>query len=556
MAAAVHPDAPAPPRLVLCGAQLDDAWTADLLRDVKHTARQIVGTVRSFGPDERAAVREAVRGAISCNMRGHSSERREERARSRRERMCREEAAGREAARICKDLRQAAPEGGQMNARDYAALFGGVLSSGSVRDRDAVHPDILIWGTLESRVHGVDLTILAGLNEGIWPETPTPDPWLNRVLRDKAGLLLPERKIGLSAHDYQQAVAGKEVWITRAKRSADAETVPSRWVNRLTNLLTGLCNQNGVAALEAMRARGQIWSDMAAKLSAPTKSVDPEPRPSPCPPPCARPDQLSVTQIKTLIRDPFAIYARKVLHLSELDPLLPSADAPLRGTIVHKILERFIVGGHGAGDREILMQIAREEFDAKCPWPTVRAQWIARMDRVADQFLADEAQRQALADVRKTEEWGEIDVAATGVRLTCKADRIDLTETDAALIYDYKTGVVPTGPQQEKFDKQLLLEAAMVERGAFKNVGSKQVEGAAFIGLGAAPKTVNAPLAKQPPDQVWADLETLFARWQDHDRGYTARLALFSKTDVGPYDHLSRYGEWDTNEDPKPVVLK
>ena len=466
------------------------------------------------------------------------------------------ETAGREADHICKELRQAAPAGGLMSARDYAALFGGVINEGVVRDRDAGHPNILIWGTLEARVQGVDLTILGGMNDGVWPEAPAPDPWLNRVMRAKAGLLLPERRIGLSAHDYQQAIAGKEVWITRAKRSADAETVPSRWVNRLTNLLNGLPDQNGQDALKAMLARGTLWTERAAKLSAPTHRTDPEPRPSPCPPPHARPDQLSVTQIKTLIRDPFAIYARKVLHLSQLDPLAPSADAPLRGIIVHKILERFITDGHGPADRETLMQIAHEEFTTQCPWPTVRAQWIARMDRVADKFLADEGERQARAEERKTESWGEIAVAATGIKLTCKADRIDLTNDGDALIYDYKTGVVPTGPQQEKFDKQLLLEAAMVERGAFKEIGRKTVAGASFIGVNAAMRNVDAPLKKQPPDQVWAELETLFTRWQDQDRGYTARLALFLKTDQSPYDHLSRYGEWDTNEEPKPVVLK
>ncbi len=467
-----------------------------------------------------------------------------------------DEAAGREAARICADMRQAAPAGGQINARDYAALFGGIINEGTVRDRDAGHPDILIWGTLEARVQGVDLTILGGMNDGVWPEAPAPDPWLNRAMRAKAGLLLPERRIGLSAHDYQQAIAGKEVWITRAKRSADAETVPSRWVNRLTNLLKGLPAQNGPVALAAMQDRGQHWTDMAAKLSAAAQRTALEPRPAPCPPPQARPDQLSVTQIKTLIRDPFAIYARKVLHLSQLDPLVPSADAPLRGTIVHKILERFINEGHGANDRTALMQIAQEEFVAQCPWPTVRAQWIARMERVAGQFLSDEIERQGRSVKSITEAWGEIAVAKTGVRLTCKADRIDLTEDDQALIYDYKTGAVPTEKQQEKFDKQLLLEAAMVERGAFEKLGAKQVAGAAFIGVNPAMKTVEAPLAKQPPDQVWAELETLFTRWSEQDRGYTARLASFLKSDQGTYDHLSRYGEWDTHEAPQPVILK
>jgi double-strand break repair protein AddB len=464
-------------------------------------------------------------------------------------------AAGREARRVCDNLAQAAHAGGQMNARDYVSLFGAVIAEGVVRDRDAGHPNILIWGTLEARVQGVDLTILGGMNDGVWPETPSPDPWLNRVMRAKAGLLLPERQIGLSAHDYQQAVAGREVWITRAKRSADAETVPSRWVNRLTNLLKGLPDQNGTEALAAMRTRGDQWSAMANHLSSPSERTDPEPRPSPCPPADARPTKLSVTQIKTLIRDPFAIYARKTLRLNPLDPLVPTADAPLRGIIVHRILERFIRGGHGVDDRGALMKIAVEEFSENCPWPTIRAQWLARMDRSVDQFLKDEAERQSVAGERVIEAFGEIFVAPSGVLLTCKADRIDITDAGGALIYDYKTGAVPTGPQQEKFDKQLLLEAAMVERGAFEKLGAKRVEKATFIGVNAAMKNVDAPLAKQPPDQVWAELETLFANWSDEQRGYTARLALFLKSDQSPYDHLSRYGEWDTSDDPEPQVF-
>ena len=82
---------------------------------------------------------------------------------------------------------------------------------------------------------------------------PTPDPWLNRSMRQSVGLLLPERQIGLSAHDFQQAVGVKQVWITRSIRSDEAETVPSRWVNRMVNLLNGLPALNGPHLLEDMR---------------------------------------------------------------------------------------------------------------------------------------------------------------------------------------------------------------------------------------------------------------------------------------------------------------
>lgn len=463
--------------------------------------------------------------------------------------------AGREAQRICDMIRQNADAGGTLGNRDYSALFGAILSEGVVRDRDAGHLSILIWGTLEARVQGVDLTILGGMNDGVWPEAPPPDPWLNRKMRAEAGLLLPERRIGLSAHDYQQAIAGKEVWITRSKRSADAETVPSRWVNRLTNLMNGLPDQNGQMALRQMRARGDHWAAMAAKLSAPTALTPSATRPSPCPPVKSRPKKLSVTQIKTLIRDPFAIYARNVLRLNPLDPLSPTADAPLRGIIVHKILERFIKEQHDPTDRTALMRIAHEEFTDQCPWPTIRAQWMARMDRSVDKFLADEQERQAIAATINAEVYGEIYVPNTPVNLTCKADRIDLTQEGDALIYDYKTGVAPSGPQQEKFDKQLLLESAMVTHGAFRTIGAKPVKSATFIGVNAAMKNVAAPLKKQPVDQVWAELETLFVNWQRPDRGYTARLALFLKNDISAYDHLSRFGEWDTSDEPTPTVL-
>ncbi len=151
-----------------------------------------------------------------------------------------QQAAGREARSAIDELRAAAGSGGVMSAPEYSALLHSVLQDKEVRSPERACPGIMIWGTLEARVQGADLVILGGLNEGVWPPQPAPDPWLNRTMRKQAGLLLPERRIGLSAHDFQQAVAAPEVWITRAIRDAEGQTVPSRWINRLTGLLGGL----------------------------------------------------------------------------------------------------------------------------------------------------------------------------------------------------------------------------------------------------------------------------------------------------------------------------
>lgn len=469
------------------------------------------------------------------------------------------EAAGREALKACDLLAADADAGADMGPRDYINLFNAILSGGVVRNRDAGHPQLLIWGTLEARVQGADLVILGGLNDSVWPETPTPDPWLNRPMRQSVGLLLPERKIGLSAHDYQQAIAAKEVWITRSKRSTDAETVPSRWLNRLTNLLGGLPAQNGELALDRMRKEGDAWIAKAIALQEPVRTLPKATRPSPQPPLAARPKELSVTRIKTLVRDPYAIYADKVLGLSALDPLKASADPSLRGEIFHKVLELFILEKHDASDPAAVsrfLEISEQLLKDQCPWPTVRLQWMTQLEKLAPLFLADEAKRQDLGSFKVVEATGNIDIPDPVFKITAKADRIDLSNDGQAIIYDYKTGAVPTRGQQVSFDKQLLVQAAMVERGGFDALGKTSVADAMFIGVKSDMKVVPAPLDEHPTPEVWDNFLALLRRWNDVDRGYTARLAHLSIDDASPYDHLSRFGEWTMADTIDPVRLK
>src|SRR5690606_26821539 len=250
--------------------------------------------------------------------------------------------AGELARGVIEELRREAAHGANFSPSDYAALLARLLSAGNVRQGPEAHPLVAIRGTLEVRTGGADLTILAGLNERIWPAPPAPDPWLSRQMRLKAGLLLPERQIGLSAHDFQLAAAASEVVLSRAVRDEEAETVPSRWLARLTNLLAGLADQDGPAALEEMQARGRYWLGLAAALETPAARVPPAPRPAPRPPVGARPKRLAVTGISTLIRDPYTIYARHILRLYPLDPLTGRADAGMRGESLHDIVERFV----------------------------------------------------------------------------------------------------------------------------------------------------------------------------------------------------------------------
>ncbi|HEY9040285.1 MAG TPA: double-strand break repair protein AddB [Roseovarius sp.] len=465
--------------------------------------------------------------------------------------------AGKTAREVCNMLIAEAPHGGDMIATDYATLFTAILQGEEVRSATNPHSGILIWGTLEARVQGADMLILAGLNEGSWPESQPPDPWLNRALRHQAGLLLPERRIGLAAHDFQQAVLSGEVWITRSVRSDDSETVVSRWLNRLQNLLAGLPDQGGKTALDDMRARGQIWLDKAALLEAVTP-VPPAPRPAPCPPLDVRPNRLSVTEIKRLIRDPYAIYAKHVLRLRPLNPLMQAPDALLRGIVLHEVLERFIkdsVADPSLLTRDALMDLAQQVLARDVPWAEARALWLARLERVADWFIDTEIARRDLATPTAFEARGQAVMADLGFTLVAEADRIDIDADGRLHLYDYKTGKPPSKKEQAIFDKQLLLEAAIAQRAGFGDLAPCDVARAVYIGLGSTPAEVPAPLDEEPAEKVWQGLHDLITAYRNLRQGYTARRAIQRKDEVGDYDQLSRFGEWDITDDPAPQEM-
>jgi double-strand break repair protein AddB len=458
--------------------------------------------------------------------------------------------AGEKAQEVMSSLLGAAPSAGRYSPAEYRDLILALLSREETRDPFFSHPDIMIWGTLEARVQGADLVILAGLNDGTWPAMPEPDPWLNRDMRRAAGLRLPEARIGLSAHDFQQGIAAREVWLTRATRDSEAETVPSRWLNRITNLLTGLSDE-GKAAHAAMQKRGKCWLERAQSYDTPRLGLPKAPRPAPQPPVEARPKRLSVTHIETLIRDPYAVYARHILDLRPLKPLLPEADAALRGVIIHKVLHQFIEQ-HKTGlpdnPESALLTLAEEVFASHIAWPATRSFWLSKLARAVPWFIQTERARRAIATPIGFEAEGFRTSAKLDFTLRGFADRVDRDATGALVLYDYKTGVLPTEKVQKNFNKQLPLLAAIGAANGFEKFPSNAVRQASYIGLGSTPGEASVEANPDELAKIWAELEELIAQYQNPDQGYAARRAVHEDRWDQDYDQLARYGEWDLTQ--------
>ena len=466
---------------------------------------------------------------------------------------------GKAVQEIVTGLAHEAAEGGPMDGFAFAELLQTLLSENAVRNLGP-EGNVVIWSPWEARSHNAELLILGGLNEGCWPEAIAPDPWLNRTMRRQAGLNLPEQQLGLAAHDMQQAIAAPQVWLSRSTRSDDGETVPCRWLNRLTNLLRGLPEQEGPQCLKAMAQRGQYWLHCAQELDKPTPGLIAAPRPCPSPPIAARPKRLSVTEIRTLVKDPYSIYAKHVLRLVPLNPLEQGPNALLRGVAIHQVMEKFLRSIQGDSTalapeqrlqtREKFLQLAEDTLRETVPWPAVQRLWLARLDRLADWFLRTEVERQGEGKPFAFEVKGETslnlhseDEEPLQFTLSARADRID-KGCDCWLIYDYKTGVTPSTSEQKNADKQLLLEVAMVERGAFTAVQPGPAK-AWFIGLGSNPRQQELVTSQESSEEAWSNLHVLLFSYLNPHKGYQSRRLLRTEP-PGPYDHLARFGEWDS----------
>ena len=465
------------------------------------------------------------------------------------------EAAGEGTLALIQRLSDTAEAGGLVTALDYLAVLETLLAAGQVRETGSAHPSVMIWGTLEARAQGADLVILGGLNEGLWPAAPAPDPWFNRRMRLDAGLLLPERQIGLSAHDFQQAIAAPEVLLSRALRDAEAQTVPSRWLNRLVNLVAGLPEQSGGIALDDMRARGRVWLEQArqheADLSAvPSACARRNPRPAPAPPASARLHELSVTRIETLVRDPYAIYAERVLNLRALRPLAPEADARLRGTALHRIPEAYVQQHPPGkpGSVAAFLAIAETILADECAWPAVRAHWLARLERVAAGFVDWNSRLDG--DLVISEQRGAVSLGAPPFRLTGQPDRIDRDPQGRLRLYDYKTGTLPSDKQIKHFNKQLVLLSIMASEGAF-GLGPSEVSEAAFVGLGSRFDQRFVDVDPAELSRHRAEFLALIAQYRRPEQGFTALRAVELERHHGDFDALARRGEWAPGD---PIV--
>ncbi|MFC3704965.1 double-strand break repair protein AddB [Devosia honganensis] len=443
-----------------------------------------------------------------------------------------------------------AGEGHRFAPRGLEAVLAALMAGFEVRNREERRRDIAIWGQLDARLMSPDLMILGALNEDKWPGPADPGPWLSRGMRLAAGLEPPERMQGLAAHDFAAAMGNGEVILAFADRIGSSPALPSRLVQRLDAFV-------GRDAADELRVRGGEWLAAARQVDA-VETVRPAARPLPNPPPASRPRRLSVTEIETLMRSPYDLYARHVLRLLPLDALGEDPDARERGTIIHAILARFVREGHdpeASGALETLLALAEAEFSGLDAIGERRDIWLRRFATTARQFLDFERERAPSVLKRHAEIRGRFTLQlAGGFTISGQADRVDQMRDGTLEILDFKTGSPPGPGSMRAFEApQLPLEALMAASGGMENIAAAPAGALTYIKIGLGPEAFRPSAFATPQGMTVMEAAAEVGRLaQGHIDFFLLRetpmpsrlLPLKGQRFPGPYDHLSRMAEW------------
>jgi ATP-dependent helicase/nuclease subunit B len=441
---------------------------------------------------------------------------------------------GRLAGELVSEL-EAAPDarGLALEAEEWVPVLRQMLDARPVRPPYGGHPRVFIWGLLEARLQKADLVVLGGLNEGVWPASPAPDPWLAPRIRAELDLPGLEFRVGLAAHDFASGLGAPRVLLTRARRDARSPTVASRLWLRLEAMTGGM-------------ARDHRLERLVRALDDPGPP-QPASQPRPRPPPEQRPDRISVTAVDRLKADPFAFYAQAILKLKVLEPVDAEHTAAWKGLAVHKVFQEWLE--HDECEPDKLRGRAEQLLGEEAIHPMLRALWAPRLLEAID-WIA-ELERANRAEGRRplrAEVNGEAPLA--GITVYGRADRIDRLGDSRLAIIDYKTGAPPTQKAVDAgFALQLGLLGLIGRAGGFDHVAgdpsvfeywSLQRHQGKFGRL-VRPDKDMAP--GEFLEHAYANFAEAAGRWLTGNEAFTAKLNP-AYAPYGDYDQLMRLEEW------------
>ena len=461
--------------------------------------------------------------------------------------------AGTAAFQLLSDLKNMAYIVEKIEPDAYPEILKILMQQVSVRHKYGTHPRLDILGPIEARFHHADVCIIGGLNEGTFPAQPETGPWLNRPMRTQLGLPLPEVKIKELAMDFAHSCCSQEVYLTRAQKVDGAQTVPSRFLERL----------KAVAQINEIDFH-ETQAQLASLIDLPTEFDTPI-RPAPKPPITDRPQKISVTQVETWRVNPYAIYARYILRLFPLPALENQPKHAIFGTLIHQVLHDFLDAHPYSTDKKELITMANNIFENSNLSNPDKALLRIKFEHIAAFIIEQQQYAHQIKKVYPEEKaFVDFQINNQSFRLEGTADRIDLMKDNTIRLVDYKTyqsSLLGTKSVKEGMAPQLALEALILKNGGIPALTDKPINTLTYWFLSNKEKESYVKNILTTEQEISDLLDTtkdglyrIISAFQNPETAYEVYPSpqMTNKTQKDKYDdyaHLARRQEWTTDEE-------
>lgn len=377
-----------------------------------------------------------------------------------------------------------------LTAAEFAALVARQAGRIQIRPHRKLHLPVQVTGLLEARLEHADLLVLAGMNEGVFPDEPRRHTLLlGRLWRDRHGLPDWRWDLGLDAELFLRLLhGGRQVTVTWSREREGRPVLPSPLVGRL---LLALPEDPTASATPAPWRR--TAPDDHGIAAAQTRFLN-EPAARPVLAPTLPLKKISHTALNTWLGCPYRFLLERGYELREEDRIVAELQRKDYGSVVHDALARFLQdGGEGRrcladGDagagRRALAEATREAFAARLGDLPQRRLWEASFLALGERIVEIELDRAASWRPRALEagfgfslgelrDWlarqgvadlPDLTAAIAAISVKGRLDRADVSRDGATLqVIDYKTGTLPTRKAvRDGEDLQLSLYALAV----------------------------------------------------------------------------------------------
>lgn len=332
----------------------------------------------------------------------------------------------------------------RLSHKQYANILQTFLASYNYRQDQTLRSQLSIMTPQEARLHKYDRIILLGMNEGQFPVIKKEGSLIGSNKEKELGFPSIDAKISEAANDFTEMLANPSVFLTRSGTLAGREQQPVRFLDNID--LRG--EEKYTRWFNQLRIADYV----------------PVPRPAPNPDNEYRPKSISVSGIEKLMRDPYAFYAEYILKLKALDDIDTEFSNREFGITLHNLLGE--LNPKAIAKTEFIEKMHKGFIQAfaHCK-PTQQIFWDFHIIRIAE-WIWDYERNQGLDWKTLHELQGFMHIA--GIKVSARADRIDVSTDGNIEVIDYKSGKVPEKKAVETgFYPQLPVEALIVQSGSF-----------------------------------------------------------------------------------------